>query len=129
MTGAGKQKPAAAEEGTIPARTAARVAAVQALYQMDLAGTDLNDGLAEFLPTGLDALSSTLWEIVNDPGTWTAEQRADAAILAVDQFRAALLERVAGTIVKQHGRGPSARNATPSPTRKAAGRGVFSGVL
>lgn len=49
MTGAGKQKPAAAEEGTIPARTAARVAAVQALYQMDLAGTDLNDVIAEFL--------------------------------------------------------------------------------
>ncbi len=49
MTSAGKQKPAAAEEGTIPARTAARVAAVQALYQMDLAGTDLNDVIAEFL--------------------------------------------------------------------------------
>lgn len=33
----------------IPARTAARVAAVQALYQMDLAGTDLNAVIAEFL--------------------------------------------------------------------------------
>ena len=33
----------------ISARTAARVAAVQALYQMDLAGTDLNDVIAEFL--------------------------------------------------------------------------------
>jgi len=29
-------------------RAAARVAAVQALYQMDLAGTDLNDVIAEF---------------------------------------------------------------------------------
>lgn len=29
-------------------RSAARVAAVQALYQMDLAGTDLNDVIAEF---------------------------------------------------------------------------------
>ncbi len=29
-------------------RSAARVAAVQALYQMDIAGTDLNDVLAEF---------------------------------------------------------------------------------
>ena len=29
-------------------RSAARVAAVQALYQMDLAGTDLNDLIAEF---------------------------------------------------------------------------------
>lgn len=33
----------------VSARTAARVAAVQALYQMDLAGTDLNDVIAEFL--------------------------------------------------------------------------------
>lgn len=33
----------------ISARTAARVAAVQALYQMDLAGTDLNDVISEFL--------------------------------------------------------------------------------
>ena len=33
----------------ISARTAARVAAVQALYQMDIAGTDLNDVIAEFL--------------------------------------------------------------------------------
>ena len=32
----------------ISARTAARVAAVQALYQMDLAGTDLNDVIDEF---------------------------------------------------------------------------------
>jgi N utilization substance protein B len=35
--------------GEITARTAARIAAVQALYQMDLAGTDLNDVIAEFL--------------------------------------------------------------------------------
>lgn len=33
----------------ISARTAARVAAVQALYQMDLAGTDINDVIEEFL--------------------------------------------------------------------------------
>ena len=33
----------------ISARTAARVAAVQALYQMDLAGTDLNDVIGEFM--------------------------------------------------------------------------------
>lgn len=32
----------------VSARTAARVAAVQALYQMDLAGTDLNQVIAEF---------------------------------------------------------------------------------
>lgn len=41
-------KPQAKTE-LISARTAARVAAVQALYQMDLAGTDLNDVIAEFL--------------------------------------------------------------------------------
>jgi N utilization substance protein B len=37
------------KSGEITARTAARIAAVQALYQMDLAGTDLNDVIAEFL--------------------------------------------------------------------------------
>lgn len=47
MTATGK--PASQEENAIPARTAARVAAVQALYQMDLAGTDLNDVIGEFL--------------------------------------------------------------------------------
>ncbi len=38
-----------AKPDPISARTAARVAAVQALYQMDLAGTDLNDVIEEFL--------------------------------------------------------------------------------
>ena len=48
MTATGK--PAEADKETaIPARTAARVAAVQALFQMDLAGTDLNDVIGEFL--------------------------------------------------------------------------------
>ena len=37
----------------ISARTAARAAAVQALYQMDIAGTDLNDVIAEFLDNRL----------------------------------------------------------------------------
>jgi N utilization substance protein B len=44
MTANEKPKP---EE--ITPRTAARLAAVQALYQMDLAGTDINDVIAEFL--------------------------------------------------------------------------------
>jgi N utilization substance protein B len=44
MKSKGKPKP-----GEITPRTAARIAAVQALYQMDLAGTDLNDVIAEFL--------------------------------------------------------------------------------
>jgi N utilization substance protein B len=50
VTANAKPKP-----GEITARTAARIAAVQALYQMDLAGTDLNDVIAEFLN---DRLSS-----------------------------------------------------------------------
>lgn len=37
------------KDDPISARTAARVAAVQALYQMDLAASDLNDVIAEFL--------------------------------------------------------------------------------
>ncbi|MEZ5901110.1 MAG: transcription antitermination factor NusB [Hyphomicrobiaceae bacterium] len=43
-----KKQPAGAPE-LISARTAARLAAVQALYQMDMAGTDLNDVIDEFL--------------------------------------------------------------------------------
>ncbi len=35
--------------GALPPRTAARVAAVQALYQMDMAGTDLNAVIDEFV--------------------------------------------------------------------------------
>jgi N utilization substance protein B len=46
MTG---KKPPADEGSALPARTAARLAAVQALYQMDLAGTDLNDVIEEFI--------------------------------------------------------------------------------
>lgn len=46
MTAKDKRKPASA---ALAPRTAARVAAVQALYQMDLAGTDLNDVIAEFV--------------------------------------------------------------------------------
>ncbi|MEQ1669969.1 MAG: transcription antitermination factor NusB [Hyphomicrobium sp.] len=42
-------KPAAKKDDPISARTAARVAAVQALYQMDLAGTDIDDVIEEFL--------------------------------------------------------------------------------
>ncbi len=48
MTASGKSAETD-KESAIPARTAARVAAVQALYQMDLAGTDLNDVIGEFL--------------------------------------------------------------------------------
>ncbi len=49
MTSRGKIESGTVADQIIPARTAARVAAVQALYQMDLAGTDLNDVISEFL--------------------------------------------------------------------------------
>jgi transcription antitermination protein NusB len=42
-------KPPAGDSEALSPRSAARIAAVQALYQMDLAGTDLNDVIAEFL--------------------------------------------------------------------------------
>ena len=48
----GKKQPAAAD--ALSARTAARLAAVQALYQMDLAGTDINDVIAEFVSQRMD---------------------------------------------------------------------------
>ncbi len=38
-----------AKVGEITQRTAARIAAVQALYQMDMAGADVNDVIAEFI--------------------------------------------------------------------------------
>jgi N utilization substance protein B len=44
MTANGKPK-----VGEITPRTAARIAAVQALYQMDMAGTDVNDVISEFI--------------------------------------------------------------------------------
>lgn len=49
-------------------RTAARVAAVQALYQMDVAGTDLNDVIAEFLAIrfGANAEDPTLADADRD---------------------------------------------------------------
>ncbi len=42
-------KPPGEKQLPLAPRSAARVAAVQALYQMDLAGTDLNDLIAEFM--------------------------------------------------------------------------------
>ena len=46
--GADSKKPEPKSEGKANRRGAARLAAVQALYQMDIAGTGLNDILAEF---------------------------------------------------------------------------------
>lgn len=42
-------KPAVDKANPVSARTAARVAAIQALYQMELSGADLNDVITEFL--------------------------------------------------------------------------------
>ncbi|MFN0217562.1 MAG: transcription antitermination factor NusB [Hyphomicrobium sp.] len=49
-----KDKLAAAKPNPISARTAARVAAVQALYQMELSEADLNDVITEFLRDRFD---------------------------------------------------------------------------
>jgi N utilization substance protein B len=61
------KRPANTPEPLQP-RTAARVAAVQALYQMDIAGTDLNDVLAEFMSLrfGPDAEDPTLADADRD---------------------------------------------------------------
>jgi len=49
MTGPGHKRPSRSPSGRSPqARTAARLAAVQALYQMDMTGIDLTDVIAEF---------------------------------------------------------------------------------
>ncbi|MDX2156910.1 MAG: transcription antitermination factor NusB [Hyphomicrobiaceae bacterium] len=42
------KSPAGGQQLPLAPRTAARIAAIQALYQMDIAGTDLNDVLVEF---------------------------------------------------------------------------------
>ena len=59
------------ETDLISARTAARLAAVQALYQMDLAGTDLNDVIAEFM--------RERFEVQSGPDDETAEIPAKKA--------------------------------------------------
>lgn len=46
--------PGQSQPEPLSARTAARLAAVQALYQMDLAGTDVNDVIAEFFQNRFD---------------------------------------------------------------------------
>lgn len=48
-------KKKAADGGTARPRTAARMAAVQALYQMDLAGTDVSEVIDEFVKLRFDA--------------------------------------------------------------------------
>lgn len=49
MTGTVSDKPKPANKPRSAPRTAARLAAVQALYQMDMAGTDANQVISEFL--------------------------------------------------------------------------------
>jgi hypothetical protein len=82
-------------------------------------------GLGDFLPGALDTLSTVLYDITYAAGDYTPEQRADAAIMAVDQFRDALLARIAGAIVKARPT-PGPRTV---PTRKASAADPFRGVL
>jgi len=49
MSGMEGEKPEAEGERVKPPRSLARLAAVQALYQMDMAQTDLNDVITEFI--------------------------------------------------------------------------------
>lgn len=53
---------------TLPPRTAARVATVQALYQMDLAGTDLNAVIDEFVNLRFPRLPGDEAAAGADPG-------------------------------------------------------------
>ncbi|MFV0294721.1 MAG: transcription antitermination factor NusB [Hyphomicrobiaceae bacterium] len=59
---------AASDSSNVPPRTAARMAAVQALYQMEIAGTDLNDVLAQFMAVrfGADAEDQALADADTD---------------------------------------------------------------
>lgn len=70
----------------ISARTAARLAAVQALYQMDLAGTDINDVIEEFLsermkPSDAAETESGSDEAAMQDGTSGADRQFFADIL------------------------------------------------
>ena len=77
MTIPDKNTPVKQEPDLLPARTAARMAAVQALYQMDLAGTDVNDVIDEFLRL---RMSSDIAD-GDDPKTQSA-QGADRVFFA-----------------------------------------------
>ena len=72
-----KNSPEKPETDLLPARTAARMAAVQALYQMDLAGTDVNDVIDEFLRLRMSSEATD----GEDPKTQSA-QGADRVFFA-----------------------------------------------
>ncbi len=84
-----RKQPVAASE-LISARTAARLAAVQALYQMDMAGTDLNDVIEEFLS---ERITQKPGAAVDD-GTEEDATAAAAAQGADRQFFADILRGV-----------------------------------
>ena len=71
----------ASEKDLLPARTAARLAAVQALYQMDMAGTDLNDVIAEFLEQRMGADGEAGDDAPAEPDLRTADRQFFADIL------------------------------------------------
>ena len=77
----------------LPPRTAARVATVQGLYQMDLAGTDLNDVIEEF----------TLLRFPRAPGD-EAAAGADPAFFA---------ELIRGVVRRQRDIDPWSTNNSP----------------
>lgn len=78
----------AAKQGEVQplsARTAARLAAVQALYQMDLAGTDLNDVIAEFLAQRMSPAGET-----DDEGNMDTELKGADRVFFADILRGVL---------------------------------------
>src|SRR4029077_8577355 len=135
-------KSAAKEGRKANRRGAARLAAVQALYQMDIATTPLNEILAEFEShwlgrevdgsTYLPAEAAFFREIV---GGFLREQRRldpliDRALAGGwAPKRAEALARARGRLAAQAGRGPVARRAAggrvrarPAPRRSRARR-------
>ena len=78
MTAPKRTKPATSENGPKP-RSVSRLAAVQALYQMDMAGTDLTDVIEEFVEQRLAAEPDP--EIANVHGLEGADATFFADIL------------------------------------------------
>lgn len=71
-----------AKSEALSARTAARLAAVQALYQMDLAGTDVNDVIAEFVSQRMSADQVALEADSEDAANTVDTSHADKQFFA-----------------------------------------------
>jgi len=70
------------ETGALSARTAARLAAVQALYQMDIAGTDINDVIAEFFSNDMNAAGGVAADVHPDDASDIDTSGADRQFFA-----------------------------------------------